>query len=117
MKELEQEYDKKYTIKEDGLEMLVEGDKTCIVSDSISVGGAKVGLMYREHPDFEEDSGWRFFAGDESAAFIENERNLDIFELNVLANHDPAVVQYLELKKGSELERVGDSDEFTIVEE
>lgn len=117
MKELESEYDKKYVINEDGLDVLVAGEQVCIVSDAITVAGAKVGLMYREAPDYPEDSGWRFFAGDESAEYVEDERNLDIFELNVLANHDPAILKYLEHKKGSELKRVGDTAEFKLVEE
>ena len=116
MKELDEDYEKKYTIQETALKELVKGDKTCIVSDSITVGGAKVGHMYREEPYFEEDSGWRFFAGDESPDYVDNEKNLDIFELNVIANHDTAIVKYLEKKQGAELERIADSDDFKPVE-
>lgn len=33
----------------------------CLASDRITVDGMRVGYMYREEPDQDVDSGWRFF--------------------------------------------------------
>ncbi len=44
-----------------------EGPAGCIASDRITVDGCRVGWCYRETPSENyPDSGWRFFAGDES---------------------------------------------------
>ena len=43
----------------------------CIVSDRITKEGFKVGYMYREAPDEDNpDSGWRFLAGNEDEAYM-----------------------------------------------
>jgi hypothetical protein len=44
----------------------------CVVSNQILAEGHPVGYCYRDHPEDEEDSGWRFFGGHESAAYIDN---------------------------------------------
>lgn len=38
----------------------------CIATHAVREDGAAVGFMYRETAQFAEDSGWRFFSGDES---------------------------------------------------
>ncbi|MDE6470407.1 MAG: DUF2185 domain-containing protein, partial [Eubacterium sp.] len=48
----------------------------CIVSDKITKEGYKVGYMYRENPDDEvPDSGWRFLAGNEDDAYMNDAGN------------------------------------------
>ncbi len=41
-------------------EDIIETGKTCLVTNKITVEGMKVGFMYREEPDDEDESGWRF---------------------------------------------------------
>lgn len=49
----------------------------CIVSDRKTKEGFKVGYMYREVPDDNKpDSGWRFLAGDEDEAYMNDSSNL-----------------------------------------
>jgi hypothetical protein len=50
--------------------------------------------MYREAPDNPDDSGWRFFAGDESQEYLDNSRNLEIENVNTIANYDPEITHY-----------------------
>ncbi|MGN6983383.1 immunity protein Imm33 domain-containing protein, partial [Neisseria sp. P0009.S007] len=38
----------------------------CIVTNTVAKQGEPVGFLYREAPVFENDSGWRFFSGDET---------------------------------------------------
>ena len=64
--------------------------------------------MYREVPDFREDSGWRFNAGDESDEYMDDPKNHAIYEVNTIANYDPAIIPHLDAPIGSEFERVGD---------
>jgi hypothetical protein len=50
----------------DQIRPLAEGHGACFATDEIMVRGRRVGYAYREAPDYAEDSGWRFMAGDES---------------------------------------------------
>jgi len=42
------------------------------------------------------DSGWQFFAGDETQDYVDDPDNTHLFSLNTIANHDPAVVPHLD---------------------
>jgi len=45
--------------------------------------------MYREAPYNSIDSGWHFFAGDETQEYTDNARNFEIYDVNTIANYDP----------------------------
>ncbi len=84
----------------------------CVASDKITVEGSSVGFMYREEPESPDDSGWRFLSGDETEEYVEDMNNSMIFDVNTIANYDAAIVPYLNLPAGSEMERVNNSNEF-----
>ena len=63
--------------------------------------------MYREEPDFPDDSGWRFFSGKESQDYIEDPANTTIYEVNTIANYDPSIIPLLDSAVGSAFERRG----------
>ena len=65
--------------------------------------------MYREKADRPDDSGWRFFAGEESQTYIDDPKNTMIYDVNTIANYDPAIILYLDAPPGSEFEREGDN--------
>lgn len=48
--------------------------------------GAKVGYMYRERPDEDLGSGWRFLAGDETEDYMDNPEHTAIYAVNTIAN-------------------------------
>ena len=77
------------------------GYGSCIATDRITVDGLAVGYMYREQPENKYDSGWRFFAGDESDEYANNPGNLEIYDVNTIANYDPAITEFLEAPAGS----------------
>lgn len=52
-------------------------------------------LRYREAPDFDGDSGWRFFSGDESQAYVDDPANSAVHDVNTIANYDPEIVPFL----------------------
>lgn len=80
---------------------LAEGRGSCIASDQIPVDGKPVGYMYRESPDHTHDSGWRFLSGEESQEYLDQSENLAMYDVNTIANYDPAIVKYLGAPIGS----------------
>ncbi|MDR0500014.1 MAG: DUF2185 domain-containing protein [Coriobacteriales bacterium] len=76
----------------------------CFATDRITVDGQKVGYMYREEPDVESkmpDSGWRFFAGDESDEYANNPDNVGVYALNTIANYDQDIIALLDSPYGT----------------
>ncbi|MDW3195642.1 MAG: DUF2185 domain-containing protein [Cytophagales bacterium] len=77
----------------------------CFATDRITVQGDKIGYMYREAPTLDVDSGWRFFAGDESDDYVNDPINTSVYDINTIVNYDGAVLPYLDAPFGSEFER------------
>lgn len=76
----------------------------------------KVGFMYKEKSDNINDSGWRFFSGDESQNYVDNADNIIICSLNDVINSlDSSVEQYLNSEIGTAYERNKDSGLFLQV--
>jgi hypothetical protein len=65
--------------------------------------------MYREAPDGPQDSGWRFFCGDESEAYCDDPANFAIYEVNTIANYDQKIVPFLEAPNGTAFIRENES--------
>ncbi len=72
-----------------------KGADGCIATGRITVEGRKVGYCYRENPDGGWDSGWRFTAGDESEAYMDDPNNAGIYKLNTICNDDPDIIPLL----------------------
>ncbi len=89
-------------LDKDNLKPLINSEKGCFVSDRISVEGAIPCMIYREKP-FKNfpDSGWRFFAGDESKEYSADRNNSNIFTLNVICNYDESVIPLLDAEVGT----------------
>ena len=65
----------------------------------------KVGFMYREQPEEDLDSGWRFLSGNEDDAYLDNENNYGVFDVEFIVQLDPLVRNYIHLPVVTELER------------
>jgi len=104
----------KYKIQNSDMKQLCDDDRVAFATNHITVDGAKVGYMHREAPDFEEDSGWRFFSGAEDQKYIDNDSNVDIHSLNDIANYDPTILDFLAMPEGTEL--VWSADKKIFVE-
>ena len=72
-----------------------KGADGCIATNRITVEGCKVGYCYREKPDGDWDSGWRFTAGDESEEYMDDPNNAGIYKLNTICNDDPDIIALL----------------------
>jgi hypothetical protein len=95
---------------------LAEGFGECIATDMVTVEGLPAGFIYREEPDHEQDSGWRFTAGLESPEFMDDPDNHSVFDVNTIANHDPDIIPLLDAPPGSAFQRQEPSGEFVQVE-
>ena len=103
---------KQYRLRADQIKQLVPADGGCFATDMITVEGCKVGYMYREEPDFDGDSGWRFLAGVESQEYLDDSDNLTIYAVNTIANYDPEIIPFLHAPIGSAFERVAGYGNF-----
>ncbi len=87
-----------YHVKAEDMEDLLpdwEEASGCIATNRITVEGCKVGYCYREKPDGDWDSGWRFTAGDESDEYMDDPNNAGIYGLNSICNDDPDIIHLL----------------------
>ena len=106
---------KQFKLSADQLKPLAEGYGGCIATDKITVEGYPVRFMYREAPDNEFDSGWRFMSGFEDDAYMDDPDNLAIYDVNTIANYDPSIVPLLEAPEGSAFEKTSESERFLPV--
>jgi hypothetical protein len=71
----------------------------------VAIDGRPVGRMERTPPMNEFDSGWVFYSGDEEPGALTDVHRLGIYDLDVIAAHDPAISAYLNAPVGSDLIR------------
>jgi len=105
-----------YKISPEQIKDLIKPMGFCMVSNKITVDGEKVGFMYREKPDDKNDSGWRFLSGTETQDYVDDPQTSKIMDVNTIANYDEAIIPFLKLPYGTELERLQDTDEFIKTE-
>lgn len=72
----------------------------------------KVRFMYREEPDDEYDSGWRFFSGEEEEEYVNDPDNIGLYDVNTIAEIDPDIIPYLEYSIRCAFEREDSNDSF-----
>ena len=104
--------EKTFKINCENIKQLILSIGGCMATDKITVNGELVDFMYREQPDFNSDSGWRFLSGTESQEYVDNADNWAIYDTNTIANYDKAIIPYLDLPIGTELERETGTDKF-----
>lgn len=107
---------KHFALRADQIRNLVPDQGSCLASDMITVAGNKVGYMYRETPDTEPDSGWRFLSGEESQEYLDDPDHLGLYDVNTIANYDPEIIPFLDEPIGSAYERVLEGKGFQKVE-
>lgn len=103
---------KEFRIKGENIKQLIKTIGGCYATDKITVDGELIGFMYREQPEFKDDSGWRFLSGSESQEYADNANNWTIYDTNTIVNYDKSIIPYLEFPIGTELERIKNSDKF-----
>lgn len=97
---------KQFAIPGDKIRPLVPAMGSCLITDRVTVDGRKIGYMYREEPDKPEDSGWRFFSGDETQEFVDDPSRIGLYAVNTAANYDPDIIPYLQTPAPCAFEKV-----------
>jgi hypothetical protein len=87
----------------------------CIITRLIVDEGYPIRFMYREDPDNEIDSGWRFLSGFESDEYMDEADNHLVVDVSSAANLDPAIRPYLHAPSGSAFERTDPEKGFEEV--
>lgn len=102
---------KEFKLSKNDIHPLAEGYGFCVVSDLITVDGEPVGYAFREEPEDDADSGWRFLTGTESDAYLDNTKNFSVLDVNVVANYDQSIISLLDAPIGAEFDK-GEDGEF-----
>jgi hypothetical protein len=84
----------------------------CYVSHRVLNDGVRVGYLYREVPDGDNDSGWRMMAGDESDEYINDSANLSFVSLGAVLREDASIVELLETPAPCAFVRSDDGKKF-----
>lgn len=92
-------------LKEGDIKELVLGKGACYATDMVTVEGKPITFMYRDDPSDSVDSGWVFLSGDETDDYMKNPKNLHIYDVNTIANYEPAIIEFLDAPFGSGFER------------
>lgn len=79
-------------------------------------GKRKVGFMYREKGDG-DDSGWRFFTGEEEQEYVDNPENVKIYDIQTILDIDKGVQPYLNSVINSAFERDPETGCFKMAED
>lgn len=79
-------------------------------------GRRKVRFMYREQPDDPNDSGWRFFCGDEDQEYADNPDNIGIYDINTILEIDDSILPLLCSPSGVAFEREDENMSFVASE-
>ena len=85
-----------------------------IATKMLIEGKRKVRYMYHEETTNPQDSGWRFFCGDEDDDYVNNPDNLAIYDINTILETDKSILPYLNCAAGTALEREDENKTFVI---
>ena len=86
---------KPFRLRAGQIRSIATGFGACIATDMITCGGRKVGFMYREAAEHNQDSGWRFMSGYESDEYMNDADNHAVYDVNTIANYDAEIIPFL----------------------
>jgi hypothetical protein len=75
--------------------------KRCYVTNRVLTDGCRVGYLYREESDREDDSGWRIRANDESDEYMDDSNNVAYVSLGAVLSKDDSFRELLDSPTGS----------------
>ena len=85
-----------------------------LASKMLVDGKRKVRYMYHEKPSNIQDSGWRFFCGDEDDDYVNNPDNIAIYDINTILGIDKSILPYLNSALGTAFEREDEKNTFVV---
>lgn len=108
---------KKLKLRAEDIKPLATGRGSCLATDMITVRGKLVNFMYRDEPDNDIDSGWRFMSGLEDQDYMDEADNHGVYDVNTVANYDPSIIPFLDAPAGSVFERTPGARDFRPVDD
>ena len=85
-----------------------------LASKMLVDGKRKVRYMYHEESTNPQDSGWRFFCGDEDDAYVNDPENIAVYDINTILEIDKSILPYLNCATGIALEREDENATFAV---
>lgn len=82
-----------------------------LATESLITDHKRVGYMYRECSTA-DDSGWRFFAGDESRDYLNEPNNINVYSVKTILEIDSSILPYLNSPPYSSYRRDNKTGEF-----
>lgn len=82
----------------------------------VARGGRRVRFMYREQAENDDDSGWRFFSGDEEQGYVDDPANIGLYALTTIVAIDPSIASLLATPAPCAFERDDERDPFRASE-
>lgn len=89
----------------------------CFVTKRVLEDGAPVGYLYREEPDNDDDSGWRFTANDESDDYMHDSANVALVSLGAVLSVDDRFIKLLDAPAGAAFAFDRNTQAFVAVEQ
>ena len=77
-------------------------------------GKRKVRFMYHEKVTNPQDSGWRFFCGDEDDNYVNDPNNIAAYDINTILEIDKTILPYLSCTTGVAFERENEDNTFVV---
>ena len=68
-------------MKQKDIKQYVTNYGRCLATKLITQKGKSVNYMYREDPDNDSDSEWRFFSGFETDDYVNDSKNIEVFRV------------------------------------
>ena len=81
-------------------------NKNAFVTKKLVEENSKIGFAYREKPDNETDSGWRFFTGNEEQESVDNPDNLLLYSIEDIIKLDDSIKSILNSEINTAFEKV-----------
>ncbi len=106
---------KQFKLSAAQIQPLVRDAGACFATDMITVDGHPVRFMYRDEPEHEHDSGWRFLSRLEDDEYMNEPAHHAIYDVNTIANYDPSVIPLLAAPVGSAYEKQETDGPFELV--
>ena len=66
-----------------------------IASHDVMILGKPVRYFYREEPDSNDDSGWRFFSGEETQEYADEAGNFSMYNAKDIVHFQPNISRFL----------------------
>ena len=79
-----------------------------LASKKLMEPGSRVGYMYHEDGDAPDDSGWRFFVGDETDEYVNNPDNISVYDIRSILEIDNSILDVIGTAKNGQWEKTED---------